>query len=77
MAAGSLGGRNGMTHARFEQRIGGLPAHGAYAKAAFDADGNLVHLIDQLAATAGKPVAAAQVDAPAHCAPRWRGCTRV
>ena len=32
-------GRDSITHARFEQRIGGLPVFGTYARAALDARG--------------------------------------
>jgi hypothetical protein len=42
-------GRNGVTHWRFEQSVGGLPVYGAYAKAAFDRNGQLVQVIDHLA----------------------------
>lgn len=52
--------RNGaITHVRFEQYVGGLRVHGAYAKAAVNERGELIHLID---ATAGAgSVASARV----------------
>ncbi len=49
VAAGRSAGRNGVTHQNYEQNVGGLPVHGAYVKAAFDRNGQLVHLIDHLA----------------------------
>jgi extracellular elastinolytic metalloproteinase len=36
----------GVTHTRYDQTAQGLPVYGSYAKAAFDATGRLVHLID-------------------------------
>lgn len=50
-------GIDGRRFARFDQRIGGLRVHGAYVKAAFDGDGNLVHLIDRLSTANGQVVA--------------------
>lgn len=47
---GASSGRSGFTHRRFEQVVGGLPVYNAYAKAAFARNGELVHLIDHLAA---------------------------
>jgi hypothetical protein len=41
-------GRAGMKHLRFEQTVDGMPVYGAYAKAAFDRQGNLVQVIDRL-----------------------------
>jgi extracellular elastinolytic metalloproteinase len=35
-----------ITHVRFEQYVGGLRVHGAYAKAAVNERGELIHLID-------------------------------
>lgn len=61
--ARSSAGAHGVTHVRLEQVVGGLAVHGAYAKAAVNARGELVHLIDNLA-----PVStprAARIDAPA------------
>ena len=39
----------GVTHLRMEQQIDGLAVHGAYAKAAVNAQGELVQVIDRLA----------------------------
>lgn len=44
---------NGVAHSRMEQRVGGLAVYGAYAKAAINERGELVHLIENLA-TAGR-----------------------
>ena len=41
-------GANGVTHVRMEQEVDGLKVHGAYVKAAVNANGELVHLIDRL-----------------------------
>ncbi len=46
--------KQGRTIARFEQRIGGLRVHGAYAKAVFEADGTPIHLIDRVAPVRGR-----------------------
>ena len=43
-------GANGVTHLRLEQVVDGLAVHGAYAKAAVNARGELVQVIDRLAA---------------------------
>ncbi len=59
--AGVAPGRNGNTHRRFEQSVDGLPVRGAYAKAAFRANGELVHLIDHLAAVPTPTLAAARI----------------
>jgi Zn-dependent metalloprotease len=40
----------GVTHVRMEQQIDGLTVHGAYARAAVNAKGELVHVIDRLSA---------------------------
>lgn len=56
-------GRGGVQHLRLEQELGGLPVHGAYAKAAFDRNGNLVQLIDRLAKLPAALPAAPRVDA--------------
>lgn len=40
----------GVTHVRMEQQIDGLTVYGAYAKAAVNAKGELVHVIDRLSA---------------------------
>jgi hypothetical protein len=41
-------GRNGLTHVRLEQVVDGLRVHGAYARAAVNDRGELVHAIDAL-----------------------------
>ncbi|ACG74245.1 protease-associated PA domain protein [Anaeromyxobacter sp. K] len=56
-------GRGGITHLRLEQRAGGLRVAGAYARAAVDASGRLIHLVDVLAPVAGGGVAPARVTA--------------
>ena len=43
-------GANGVTHLRLEQVVDGLAVHGAYVKAAVNARGELVQVIDRLAA---------------------------
>ena len=43
-------GASGVTHLRLEQVVDGLAVHGAYVKAAVNARGELVHVIDRLAA---------------------------
>jgi len=50
---------NGITVVRFDEYIGRLRAYGIYAKASFNAHGELVHLIENLA-----PVTGASVGAP-------------
>lgn len=63
-SAESRAGAAGMTHARFVQVVDGLEVQGAYAKAAFDRNGNLVQYIDRLARVkAMSAPAAARVDA--------------
>ncbi len=59
----SVAGRNGHQHARFEQTVDGLPVYGAYARATFNANGDLVHLIDHLAAVPNTTLPTARVDA--------------
>ena len=44
---GNFTGAAGMRFARFEQSIGGLRVHGAYAKLAFDSQGSLIHVIER------------------------------
>lgn len=49
--------RSGRRFAQFEQRIAGLRVHGAYVKAAYDADGTLLQVIERTApgrATVGR-----------------------
>ncbi|MEO5881656.1 MAG: M36 family metallopeptidase, partial [Caldimonas sp.] len=56
-------GARGITHLRVEQSVDGLAVYGAYAKAAFDRSGNLVHLIDRLSRVPAAGLAPARVDA--------------
>lgn len=58
-------GAGGMSHLRFEQSVDGLAVYGAYAKAAFDRSGNLLHLIDKLSRVPAAGLAPARVDAQA------------
>ena len=63
-SAESRAGAAGMRHERFVQVVDGLEVQGAYAKAAFDRNGNLVQYIDRLARVkAMSAPAAARVDA--------------
>lgn len=39
---------NGLRHIELRQQIAGMRVYGSYARAAFDADGNMVHLIDRV-----------------------------
>jgi len=58
--SGGRSAKTGLTHLRMEQRVAGLRVAGAYAKAALDDQGRLVHLIENLAdVPARRPVAAA------------------
>ena len=54
---------SGVTHVRFEQRAAGLRVHDAYAKAAVDAHGALVHLIDALVPLPARAPQAARIGA--------------
>jgi hypothetical protein len=56
-------GARGFSHLRVEQSADGLTVYGAYAKAAFDPAGNLVHLIDRLARVPAAGLAPARVSA--------------
>src|SRR5512143_2891009 len=47
--AGHRSPLTGVTHARLEQEAGGLRIAGAYAKGAFDSQGQLVRLVENLA----------------------------
>lgn len=38
----------GLRHVQYDQRIAGMQVYGGYARAAFSADGRLVHLIDRV-----------------------------
>ncbi len=58
----SFRGADDVSFARFEQRAGGLRVYGAYVKAAFGKNGELVHLIERTA-DASLPVGAASIDA--------------
>jgi hypothetical protein len=51
-------GQNGISHSRMEQRVNGRAVYGAYARAAFNAQGQLVHLIENLADVRGNSAAA-------------------
>jgi extracellular elastinolytic metalloproteinase len=53
---------NNVSVVRFEQRAGGLSIYGVYAKASFNARGELIHLIENLVPARGG-VAAARVSA--------------
>lgn len=58
--------RDGIRHVRMEQRVGGLRVHDSYVRAALDADGQVVHLIERVF-PAGTP-SAATIDGPAAIA---------
>ena len=49
VANGPAAARNGIANIRVEQRIGGVRLYGAYAKAALSEQGELLHLIENLA----------------------------
>ncbi|MEA2462940.1 MAG: extracellular elastinolytic metalloproteinase [Acidobacteriota bacterium] len=53
--------QDGIRHARMEQRVNGRRVYGSYVKAAFNDQGQLVHVIEQLSDVRGK-VAAASID---------------
>ena len=50
---------SGVTHLKFGQAVAGLGVYGTYVKAAFDGDGDLIHLIENLAELSGRGVVAA------------------
>lgn len=52
---------DGVSFARFEQRVGGLRIYGSYVKAAFGKNGELIHLIERTA-DAAAPVGGAAID---------------
>jgi extracellular elastinolytic metalloproteinase len=54
--------RTGLTYVRLEQRVGGLRVAGAYVKAALDDQGQLLHLIENLADAPARAPAPAAVD---------------
>ncbi len=58
----SFKGKDGVSFARFEQRADGLRIYGSYVKAAFGANGDLIHVIERTA-DASLPVGAAVIDA--------------
>jgi extracellular elastinolytic metalloproteinase len=53
--------RGGLTHVRFGQEVQGLRVHGAYAKAAVDASGRVVSVVENLVGGQGRGVAPAKV----------------
>jgi hypothetical protein len=63
VARGEHAGRHGVTHLRFGQRLGGLDVYGAYVKAAVDADGRLVSLVDNLVAEPPRQLRRAKIGA--------------
>jgi hypothetical protein len=56
-------GNGAVTHVRYEQVVDGLPVYGAYLRAAFDRNGNLIHMIDALADVPTSAVVNAKADA--------------
>ena len=58
IVAKQKGGRQGITHARLEQRVGGLWVYDTYLKAAITDRGELIHLIEKTVPVAGAPKAA-------------------
>lgn len=60
-AALAPGRRGGITHARIEQSVGGLRIAGAYARAAVDAQGRLVHLVDATVPVSGNRIVPAAI----------------
>lgn len=58
---GAFKGGDGVSFARFEQRVGGLRVYGGYVKAAFGKKGELIHLIERTADVSA-PVGAAVID---------------
>lgn len=52
------GVRQGITHARMEQRVSGLWVYDTYLKAAFTDRGELIHLIEKTVPVPGGPIAA-------------------
>lgn len=59
--------RNGVTHLRIAQTVDGLRVHGAYAKVAVSADGEVVHAIERLARP-GEKIAPVRIDEQAALA---------
>lgn len=56
-------GNGAVTHIRYVQVVDGLPVYGSYVKAAYDRSGNLIHVIDALAAVPTTAVATSRADA--------------
>lgn len=52
----------GIRHVTFEQQVDGLTVMHAYAKASLDAQGRLVHVIDNLAPSGSRALAAPSID---------------
>jgi len=61
-AAENRAARGGTTHVRMEQRVGGLRVADAYVKATFNARGELIHVIENVAAVPAAGVAPASVN---------------
>jgi hypothetical protein len=59
---------NGLTHVRFGQRVGGLAVYGTYAQGAVNGHGELVHLMENLAAPPAGGLRPARIDAAAALA---------
>jgi extracellular elastinolytic metalloproteinase len=53
--------KTGMTHARYEQQVGGVSVYGSMVKATFGRGGELVHLIDKIAPVAMPGARAASI----------------
>ena len=53
--------KTGLTHARLEQRVGGLTVYGSSAKATFTPQGELIHLIETLVAVPNAAPRAASI----------------
>ena len=65
--------RTGITHVRIEQRVDGRAVYGAYVKAAFNEQGQLVHVIENVFARVSRTGSrAASIDDGRRCAPRSR-----
>lgn len=60
---GTSAGRNGLVHLRMEQQVAGLSVHGRYLKAAINSRGELVHVVENLAAVPATPPAEPVIDA--------------
>ncbi|MGE3179560.1 MAG: M36 family metallopeptidase [Vicinamibacterales bacterium] len=58
-------GRTGLSHVRLRQEVNGLEVYGAYARAAFNDRGELVHLIENLSPVSPAGVLRARIDAAA------------